>query len=51
MLLLCAVRRFNDMTVVTVSHSVTGTVVSVKKKEGREYLRSLFGQSNNLTVY
>lgn len=49
-MLLCAVRQFDDMKVVTAWCLVTETVSSVDRKERREYLWSFFGQPRNICV-
>lgn len=45
-----AVGQFNDMTAVEVWHSATGSVVNVWIGERWGYLRSLYGQFNDMTV-
>lgn len=47
---LCALGQSNDMTAVPVWRSFTGSVGSVGIRKGRGYLRSLFGQCNDMTV-
>lgn len=49
--MLCVVGQFDDMTVVAVWRSVTGTVVNVEIRERHVYLQSLFGQFNDMVIF
>lgn len=48
--LVCAVVYMSHMTVEAVRHLATCTVISVRIKERRVYLRSLFGKIHDVTI-